>query len=126
MPNRTGRYPGFFALLRGLAIGDVLSTADRQWWDRAVARSYELHVEPTAVDPRCYDHPAARSWFRDTADDLLSLAREGCEVLDTYQVPWVELQTPRPGRITYADQVQVVAIPFTFADDWRIPPAPDR
>lgn len=124
VPNRSGRHPGFFALLRGLAVGGALSDADRQWWEQAVTRSYALHVEPTAVDPHCYDHPGARSWFRDTATDLLALAADGCAVLDRYDVPWVELRTTHPGHVAYRDDVQVVAIPFGYPSDWRLPRAP--
>lgn len=121
-PNRHGRFPGFFAMLRGLAVEGLLSDSDRALWDTFVARSYELHIEPTKVDPRCYDHPEARAWFRATATDLLTLARDCCEVLDRYDVPWVELRTTRPGVVTYEDEVQVIAIPHTYPDDWPFKP----
>ncbi len=40
------------------------------------------------------------------------------ELLDRYDVRWVELRTNTPGRITYEDDVQVVAVPFSYPDDW--------
>lgn len=120
VPNRRGSYPGFFALLRRLALGGHLGREDLQWRDQVVARSYALHVEPTTVDPHCYDHPGARSWFRDDAVELIDLAREVCEILDRYDVLWVELRSTHPGHITYSDRVQVVANPFGYPDDWRI------
>lgn len=126
VPNKEGRYPGFFSLLRGLAVGGALTDADLRWWKLAIARSYELHDEPTSVDPHCYDRPGARTWYRCGADDLIELAAAGCQVLDRYHVPWIELRTHYPGHLTYHDAVQVVAVPYSHETDWRIPaPLPD-
>jgi len=42
-------------------------------------------------------------------------------------VPWTELRTRTPGRITYEDDVQVVAVPYTYDADWRLhDDRPDR
>lgn len=125
VPDSSGAHAGLFSLMRGLAVGGSLGAVDRREWERMIARSYELHVEPTTVDPHCYSAPGSRSWFRDSAEALLALARDGCGLLDRYGVPWVELRTAHPGRITYADDVQVVARPFAHRREWQVPHPPD-
>ncbi len=39
-------------------------------------------------------------------------------LLDRYDVAWVELRTTSPGRVTYADDVQIVAVPLTYPEHW--------
>ena len=58
-------------------------------------------------------NPGARSWFTETARELLEMTRGYLELLDIYGIGWVELRTKTPGRITYQDAVQIVAVPPT-------------
>lgn len=120
VPNRHGRFPGVFAMANGLHASGRLSVADATWWREANDRANAAYADPSLVVPGCYDDPGARAWFRESADELLALAREYASVLDRYGVAWVELRTTAPGHLTYEDDVQVVAIPFRHPDDWPL------
>ncbi len=121
VPNRRGRFPGVFALANGLASEGALSPADATWLREANDRANAAYADPTTVVPECYDaniHPGAAAWFRSSATDLLELTSSYLALLDRYDIPWVQLRTARPGRIVYADDVQVVAVPLAYPDDW--------
>lgn len=84
-------------------------------------RANAAYVDPSAVVADCYDpilNPGARSWFKSSAVELLELTRGYLHLLDRYDVRWVELRTHTPGRVTFEDAVQVVAVPFTYSEDW--------
>ena len=124
VPNRHGRFPGVFAMANGLAEEGMLSPADHAWWARENERCDRLYTDPSTVDPACFDrelNPGARSWFRDTATELIAVTAGYLALLDRYGVRWVELRTSWPGRIVYSDDVQVVAVPATAAADWPFP-----
>lgn len=101
-------------------------TPDEETWCRATnALLDRAYPDPSTVDPECYDpalHPGARSWFRPSATDLLELTEGYLLLLDRHGLPWTELRTTSPGRITYQDEHQVVAAPWAFADDWPFTP----
>ena len=121
VPNRRGRFPGVFALVNGLATDSLLSPEDAAWVRSSNDRATAVYPDPTTVVADCYDpvvNPGAGSWFKSSARDLLDLTREYLELLDRYGVRWVELRTTTPGRITYEDDVQVVAVPYAYPDDW--------
>lgn len=121
VPNARGTFPGVFALANGLLRGGLLTPADEAWVRRENAAAGRAYPDPSTVDPTCYDpvlHPGARSWFRDGATELLAATQGYLDLLDHYGVPWTELRTTSPGRIVYADAVQVVAVPGTHPDDW--------
>ena len=126
VPNRRGRFPGVFALANGLARTGLLTQQDATWHRAANDRGNAMHTDPTTVTPDCYDpvlHPGARAWFRASATELLDMAKDYLDLLDRYGVGWVELRTASPGRITYEDTVQCIAVPQTFAEDWPWPRA---
>jgi hypothetical protein len=119
-PNRRGTFPGVFALANGLRLSGMLSAEEGEWTDAANARAAETYADPRSVDPDCYDrarNPGARAWFLASATDLLAFTADYLALLDRHGVPWHELRTRTPGRIVYADDVQVVATPHTI-DDW--------
>lgn len=119
VPNRRGTFPGIFGLTNGLGRGGLLSAEDHAWWVDSNARANGLYADPSTVVPGCYDHdvnPGARAWFRESATELLALAAEYLRLLDRYGVSWVELRSSSPGRIVYADDVQVVAVPFRYPE----------
>ena len=121
VPNRRGTYPGVVALATGLASSGRLTAADAAWLRRANDNANATYPNPTAATPDCYDralNPGARSWFRDSAEHLFVLTDPYLELLDRYEVPWVELRTSSPGRIVHEDDVQVVAIPWAHVDHW--------
>ncbi len=124
VPNRSGRFPGVFALANGLARSGDLSPEDAAWHRAANDRANTMYTDPTTVEPDCYDrvlNPGARSWFRSSSVELLDMTKAYLDLLDRYDVGWVELRTTSPGRITYADEVQCVAVPPTFDEDWHRP-----
>ncbi|MEJ8283910.1 hypothetical protein [Curtobacterium citreum] len=126
VPNRRGRFPGIFALANGLRDTGRLTDTDRCWLAAANERAEGLYVDPSTVEPGCFDdirHPGARSWFRTGAADLLTMSAEYLDLLDRYGVGWVELRTDRPGRTTYEDDVQIVAVPLAYPADWPFAPA---
>lgn len=121
VPNRRGNYPGVFALTNGLASTNMLSPMDADWVRASNDRANAAYTDPTTVVTDCYDaiiNPGARSWFKASARDLLTLTRGYLDLLDRYGVRWVELRTRTVGRAVYEDDVQVVAVPFTYPDDW--------
>jgi hypothetical protein len=121
VPNRRGSFPGVFALANGLASENLLSSQDAVWHRAANDRANALYVDPTSVVPGCFDpivNAGARSWFKATAGELLEMTQGYLDLLTSYGVGWVELRTSTPGRITYQDDVQVVAVPPTHANDW--------
>lgn len=121
VPNRRGTFPGVFALANGLAADLLLTPQDAAWVRASNDRANGTYLDPTSVVADCYDpivSPGARSWFRSSASELLELTRGYLDLLDRYGVRWVELRTTTPGRITYEDKVQVVAVPFSYPNDW--------
>ena len=126
VPNRRGRFPGIFALANGLRDTGRLTDTDRRWLAAANERAEGMYVDPSTVAPGCFDevrNPGARSWFRTDATDLLTMSAEYLDLLDRYGVGWVELRTDRPGRTTYEDDVQIVAVPLAYPADWPFAPA---
>jgi len=120
VPNRRGTFPGVFALANGLRLSGTLSAEEGEWMDAANARASEAYADPRTIDPDCYDrvrNPGARAWFLASATDLLAFTADYLALLDRHEVPWQELRTRTPGRIVYADEVQIVATPHTI-DDW--------
>jgi len=124
VPNRHGTYPGVFALANGLASDGALSDEDFTWWRAANDRADALYPQPSQLDLRCYDptlNPGARAWFKESATELIDMTRAYLALLDRYRIGWIELRTTAPGRISYEDGVQVVAVPGTYPSDWPFP-----
>jgi hypothetical protein len=116
-------------MANGLASTGQLSPGDMAWWRNANDRATASYADPTTVRADSYDatlNPGARSWFKASAGDLLGLTREYLVLLDRYSIGWVELRTSHPGRITYEDDVQVVAVPLGYPEDWPFAPAETR
>jgi hypothetical protein len=126
VPNRRGRFPGIFALANGLRDTGALSDTDQRWLTAANRRAGDRYVDPSTVQPECFDetrNPGARSWFRRGAAELIAMSGEYLDLLDRHGVAWVELRTDHPGRITYEDDVQIVAVPLVYPADWPFAPS---
>ena len=111
VPNARGTRPGVFALVNGLAARGQLSGEELRWW-RDFCAAQLACPDPTTVAPDCYDralHPAAAAWYRSDATTLIAAARGCCALLDAHGVGWLRACSADPGRILYADAVQVVA-----------------
>lgn len=122
VPNRNGRYPGVFALANGLASNGLLSVADQRAWRHANDHMNAEYAPPTDSDPTSYDpqlYPGAVAWFKvEGAQHLLTATRFYLDMLTAYNCPWLEVRTHNPGRVHFEDEVQVVATPWTYPDDW--------
>lgn len=86
-----------------------------------------LYADPEVASPGAHDiglNPGARSCFKHTyRPALVETTRHYLDLLDRYEVPWLELRTDHPGRIVYEDADQVVAVPLTHSA-WRLPTTP--
>ncbi|WP_354570115.1 hypothetical protein [Glaciihabitans sp. UYNi722] len=98
-----------------------MTVQDAAWHRRANDRANTLYADPTTVAPDCFDPEAnagARSWFTASARELLDATHGYLDLLDRYGVGWMELRTTSPGRITYEDDDQIVAVLPTHEQDW--------
>ena len=113
LANQRGTFPGVFALANGLAADGLLTEVDAAWLRAANDRANRAYPDPTNESPDCYDrvaNPGACAWFRVSATELLAMTAEYLELLDRYGIAWVEVTSNDPGRLTYEDEVQVVAV----------------
>lgn len=123
VPNRRGHFPGLFALVNGLRGDGRLSSEEAAFVARTNRELDALYIDPSTVDPAVYgENPMARAWFRTTASAVLPLCQKYMDILDRHRIPWCELRTSSPGRILYEDDVQVVALPWSFPEDWPFDP----
>ncbi|MGW0121294.1 hypothetical protein [Streptomyces sp. NPDC003327] len=113
-PGPHGHHPGVFGLTNALAREGRLTPAEYAVW-RESNDWYDAHVpNPAAADPTVYDpavNPGAAAWFRRTATRELARVTPYLRILRDHDVPCVRLESAAPGRIVYADAVQVVAVP---------------
>jgi hypothetical protein len=114
VPNRRGTYPGLFALANGLARDGKLSAEDHAFWRAGNDFGNQAYPDPGVTHPELFDRairPFVACWFLVGAgsNHLVELARGFLDLLDRYDVPWVERRTDAPGPILYRDHVQVVA-----------------
>ena len=88
-------------------------------WDElrlaALRAWFNEHLEKperVARSRRPNGHHAAISWFKSTAVEHITRARELAALLEEYGVPTRMLTTDRPGYVVYEDEYQIVAEPF--------------
>lgn len=113
-PNGRGIRPGIFALVNGLARDGELSTEDEHWRRAANARFDAAYADPSLSDPGVYDrerNPGAVAWFRTSAAHLLAELDGYLDLLDRHGVEWERVESDAPGRIVYANEVQVIVVP---------------
>ncbi len=119
-PDETGSHAGAFTLLRQLRESGRLEPLDARRATELVDLSYQVHREPPA---QAFDHqPRGLSWFVARVEDpgspavpadpgVRNLMDRLVALLTSYDCGWRQVVSGDPGRITYADDVQVVAIP---------------
>ncbi len=98
---------------------------DFDLWRAANARANQEYLNPTTVRSDCYDaviNPGARAWFKESAIELIEFTHTYLQLLDRHDVPCVELRTSSPGRVTYEDGMQLVAVPLHYPEDWLFAP----
>ncbi len=82
-------------MVNRLATAGLLLPADAEWVRRANERATAAYPDPSRLQPSCYDpgaHPGARAWFKSSARALLAMTEGYLDVLDRYDVAWVELR----------------------------------
>ena len=91
-----------------------LAPHEEAWW--ADVRSwFNLELEKPerlARSRRPGAKQRAVSWFKSTATEHITRAREVAAILAQHDVPSRMLRTERPGYIVYEDEFQVTAEPF--------------
>lgn len=119
-PDEVGLHAGAFTLLRRLRESGRLAPADARRAAELVDLSYQVHQEPPA---QAFEHePRGLSWFLAHAEspdapvlpadpDVRDLIDGVIALLTRYQCSWRQVVSENPGRVTYADDVQIVAIP---------------
>ncbi|MEV8399579.1 hypothetical protein [Streptomyces niveus] len=116
-PTRSprGHFPGIFALANGLARDGRLTPEQWRFWRTNNDWYDAAYPDPTKVDPSVYDHavnPGAASWFKSTADELLTRVPGYLDLLAAHDVACVRLHSAVvPGRVVYEDTTQVVVVP---------------
>jgi hypothetical protein len=111
---KSGVQAGLFDAVKRLPpIGKV---AD--WDEKRMAEIFEWFHEhlphPTRVarSRRPNGHPAAVSWFRESASEHIAMARELAAILKAHDIPVEMITSTRPGYVVYEDEFQVLAEPF--------------
>ena len=111
-PSPSGRFPGLFALANQLANDGRLTTDEYHWWRENNDWFNSAYVDPGAVDPQLFDrgvHPVTSCWFKEeAAEHLLSRVTGYLDLLDRYEISWVQLRSANPGPVLYEDDVQIV------------------
>lgn len=110
-PSPSGKWPGVFGLVNGLAIQGRL-TAQQQVFRRMSNDWYDANfTNPSKVDPDVYRQPGAAAWFKASAVRLIDRVPGYLAILDAHGVPWRRLDSDDPGRVIYEDADQVVVVP---------------
>lgn len=109
--NARGVAPGVFALANTLARSGRLNADDFAWWRANNDWMDAAYPDPGTVDSTLFDrsvHPRVSCWFKAEAEFLIRRTRGYLNLLDRYDVAWVERASDDPGSILYEDDVQVV------------------
>ncbi len=115
-PNHRGTFPGVFALANGLSRDGLLAPEDQAWWRSANNWCNGAYADPCSEAPKIYDrtlNPGAQSWFKSSAQHLLKKADEYRDLLTRYGVDCDRILADDPGKVVYADDVQVVVVPYS-------------
>ena len=114
MPNVGGRCPGIFALANGLARCGRLTEVDWAWWRLNNDWLNAAYPDPALTDPSLFDpsmHPVVSCWFKAGVHRVLHRVPGYLNLLDRYDVAWIERRSLDPGKILYEDDFQVVVTP---------------
>lgn len=110
-PSPSGRFPGVFAIVNGLAFSGSLSENEQHWWQIS-NKWFEMHLtNPAKMDRWVFARsirPYTSSWFRSSAVEFVQRTGGYLDILEQHGVDWVELQSTDPGPIVYSDEFQVV------------------
>lgn len=113
-PSPSGRHPGVFALVNGLAHDGRLTDEQARWWRANNDWFNATYTDPASVDPSLFDrsvNPVTSCWFKADAIHLTDRLHGYLALLDSHEIGWTELRSDDPGIVVYEDQDQVVVIP---------------
>ncbi len=57
-------------------------------------------------------HPLTSCWFKAGAGELIDRIGGYLELLDRYGIGWQRVESDDPGQVLYADEHQVVVVPY--------------
>lgn len=109
--RRLGALNAFFDLRRdGRLLPWEHDRADEisRWFDKNLKRPASFS-RSTRANPL----EKALSWFKDGAANHIARMREAAAILESHGVTVEIIATDRPGYITYDDEHQIVAEPFS-------------
>ena len=112
--ENTGVERGIIQAMFRLWRSGALSAHEEAWW--ADIRSW-LNLDLDEPDRlarsrRPGAHACAISWFKASAADHITRAREVCALLAQHDISTKMLTAERPGYVVYEDEFQVAAEPF--------------
>jgi len=73
---------------------------------------FDLYLDAPPVQARESRYYMAISWFKSSATKHISKMREFGYILEAHGIYVDEIKTTRPGKILYADDYQIAAIPY--------------
>jgi hypothetical protein len=115
LDHRSGRRRGLFAAALRLRDSGRLSPLDDDaleslwgWFNNNLPKPERL-----SLSPRPHAKEQAISWFKDSAHQHIRKMREFAKILERYDIQVSTITTLRPGYVTYEDDYQVCAYPFS-------------
>lgn len=109
--NTRGLKVGIFALTNGLLSDGVLTPAEVEWVRENNYWYENNYIDPAKVDQRVFDrliNPGTECWFKSDAHHLLIRIEGYLQLLDRHGIGWEKVESKKPGRIVYEDDVQIV------------------
>ena len=110
----SGRRQGLFQALADLDYADLLSSDERENYER-LKKWFNAELKK----PRSFSRSSKASaknvaigWFKDTAGEHIANMRELALILDVHGIRTETIWTDRPGYIVYEDDFQIAAVPF--------------
>jgi hypothetical protein len=115
LDNDSGRRTGLFQAAAELREQEDLPRHDREALERIATWFNENLETPTnlSISKRPHAKAQALSWFKDTALEHIRRMREMGQVLEEHGVRVAVISTSRPGYVTYEDEFQIAAQPFS-------------
>lgn len=115
--HESGSRDGFFSAAYELAETDSIGEAQRillneklSWFEQNLSTPERFNRSKSKGAYR--RNAKGVSWFKDSASEHLSVAREVITMLVEHGWFVDELKTDRPGYVVYEDDFQIVAEPF--------------
>ena len=112
--KRSGKRKGIFAAMGEFSRLETVGEEDFNKY-REIADWFNSNFDMPGKFTRStkpHAKPKAISWFKDSAKEYISRARELCELFEKHGIAVEMVKTDRPGYIVYESDYQVVAEPY--------------